>query len=97
MVGCLGAYYQAKRDYPSAIRWDALAHWLDPANRSTFVSLCLSVDSTSPRYFDADELAGRKKYWELTPHPSMKRTTSTSSKDAPKTQRRAPAITDGEQ
>ena len=25
MVGCLGAYYQVKEDYPSAIRWDALA------------------------------------------------------------------------
>ena len=71
MVGCLGAYYQVKEDYPSAIRWDALAHWLDSANRSTFVSLCLSVDSTSPRYFDADELAGRKKYWELKPHPTV--------------------------
>jgi len=31
----------------------------------------LSVDAMSPRYFDADELAGRKKYWELTPHPSL--------------------------
>ena len=91
MVRCLGAYYQVKGDSASAIRWDALAYWLDPANRSTFVSLCLSVDGTQSRYFDGDEQAGRKKYWELTPHPSLKRTPRTPPKDAPKTQRARPS------
>jgi regulator of sirC expression with transglutaminase-like and TPR domain len=86
MVGCLGAYYQAKRDYPSAIRWDALAHWLDPANRSTFVSLCLSVDGTRRRYLDAEELAGRKKYWELTPHSTAKQRADTPLMDRTRAQ-----------
>ncbi len=67
MVGCLGAYSVAKQDYPAAVRWDALAHWLDPANRSAFVILRRSIDTLSPRYLDADELAGRKDYLALTP------------------------------
>lgn len=30
---------------PAAIRWDALSCWLDPANRSAFVSLWLPLES----------------------------------------------------
>lgn len=73
MVGSLGAYYVEKQDFPAAIRWDGLACWLDPANRSEFVSLCMTIDHISPRYFNADELSGRKKYWKLTPNPSFTR------------------------
>lgn len=79
MVGALAAYFAAKKDHPSAIRWDALAHWLDPANRSAFVSLRLDVGHSLPRFFDDDELAGRKNYWELTPHPSLSKERSTST------------------
>jgi len=71
MVGSLGAYYVAEKDYPAAIRWDGLACWLNPANRDGFISLHLTIDHVSPRYFDADEMAGRKNYWALTPHPSL--------------------------
>ncbi len=71
MVGALGAYFLARRDASSALRWDALAHWLDPANRSAFVVLRKSIDLLSPRYLDADELAGRTDYARLTPHPSL--------------------------
>lgn len=71
MVSALGAYYTALSDLPAAIRWDAYSSWLDPANRSSFVSLRLGMDHRLPIYLDADELAGRKKYWELKPHPDV--------------------------
>lgn len=71
MVGSLGAYYAAKNDASAAIRWDALAHWLDPADRACFVALRRSIEFSQPKYFDADELAGRKNYWELKPHASL--------------------------
>lgn len=71
MVGGLGGYFEARGDRPAAIRWDALAHWLDPADRGAFVSLRLGMEHSLPRYFDADELAGRKKYYDLTPNPSL--------------------------
>jgi len=71
LVGALGSYFSAKNDVPATIRWDAASVALDPANRSAFVSLRMSVEQSLPRYFDADELSGRKRYWELKPHPSL--------------------------
>lgn len=68
MVGSLGAYYAAKGEHASALRWGALAHWLDPASRTAFVLLKGSIDTMSPKYLDADELAGRKPYLALKPY-----------------------------
>jgi hypothetical protein len=70
MVGSLAGYYSGVGDEMSAIRWDALALSLDPSNRSGYVVLRRSLELLAPRYLDAEELAGRKQYWALTPHPS---------------------------
>jgi len=71
MIQLVDRYWSAQKDVPAAIRWDALAHWLDPASRTAFVLLRGSIDTMSPKYLDAEELAGRKSYLALQPHPSV--------------------------
>lgn len=55
----------------AAMRYDALALWLDPVNRSAYVSLRLGVEQAAARHLDADERAGRKTYWNLKSHPAV--------------------------
>jgi len=83
LVGALGAYFSATGDVPSTTRYDALACWLDPVNRSAFVSLRMAVEHRLPDFFDSDELAGRKPYWQLKPHPSLARTATHAEPTAP--------------
>ncbi len=94
MVGALASYFEATKDVPSAVRYDALAHWLDPGNRSAVVSLRLNMERNYARYFDADELAGKKQYWTLKPHPTIqsqirneKKTTSEAVRSSSPTQK----------
>src|SRR5262249_35007930 len=65
MVGALASYFEAKQDFPSAIRWDGLACWLDPKSPGAFISLKPNVDRRAPIFLNPDELSGKNRYWDL--------------------------------